>query len=142
MKMPIGLFPQWIIEHYDLNKHVCNGFVYFEMQRAVRGLLQVEILANKHLFKRLLHHGYFECPNTPGLWKHKSHPIAFTLVVDAFGVKYIGKEHVDHLISCIKQKYEFTEDWTGGLYCRIKLLWDYDVHTLHISMPGYIKNCF
>jgi hypothetical protein len=45
----------------------------------------------------------------------------FTLVVDNFGVKYVGKEHADYLIWCIKQKYELTEDWTGDLYCSITL---------------------
>ncbi len=141
MKMPISLFPQWIIEQYNLNKHVHNGFINLEMQRAVWGLPQVGILANKLLRKRLLPHGYFKCPNTPGLWKHKSRPIAFTLVVDNFRVKYVRKEHVDHLRSCIKQKYELTEDWTEDLYCGIKLLWDYDLRALNISMPGYIENC-
>jgi hypothetical protein len=43
------------------------------------------------------------------------------------------------LIECIKEKYELTEDWMGDLYCGIKLLWDYNVPTLDISMPGYIK---
>jgi hypothetical protein len=61
------------------------------------------------------------------------------MLVDDFGVKYIKKEHVNHLIWCIKQKYQLTEDSTGELYCGIKLSWDYDTQTLNISMPGYIK---
>ena len=52
----------------------------------------------------------------------------------------MGKEHVDHLIKCIKEKYELTKDWAGDLYCGIKLHWDYNVRTVDISMPGYIKN--
>jgi hypothetical protein len=87
----------------------------------------------------LLPHGYYECNNTPSLWKQKTQPIAFTLVVDDFGVKYIGKEHVDHLIWCIKQKYKLVKDWTGDLYCGIKFNWDHDASTLDISMPGYIQ---
>ena len=64
----------------------------------------------------------------------------FTLVVDNFGVKYVGKEHADHLISCLKQsKYKLTEDWTGSLYCGISLDWNYDAGYVDISMPGYIK---
>jgi hypothetical protein len=43
------------------------------------------------------------------------------------------------LIECLQEKYELTEDWTGNLYCGIKLLWDYSACTLDISMPGYIK---
>jgi hypothetical protein len=61
------------------------------------------------------------------------------LVVDNFGVKYVGKEHVEHLIRCIKETYKVTEDWTGDLYCGITLKWNYDERWLDISMPGYIK---
>jgi hypothetical protein len=79
--------------------------------------------------------GYYECKHTPGLWRHLTRPISFTLVVNDFGVKYVGKEHVNHLIKCIKEKYELTEDWSGDLYCGIKLHWDYSVRTVDISMP-------
>ncbi len=72
MKMPIASFPQWIIEQYDLEKHVYHVFIYLEMGRAVWELPQAEILANKLLRHHLLPHGYFECPNMPGLWKHKT----------------------------------------------------------------------
>ncbi len=139
MKMPLELFPEWIRIQYNLDKLALNGFVYLEMRRSVWGLPQAGILENKLLQKHLLPHGYFECPNTPGLWKHSTHPISFTLVVDDFGVRYVGKEHVDHLIDCIKTKYKLTKDWAGDLYCRIKLNWDYTAHTLNISMRGYIK---
>jgi hypothetical protein len=60
------------------------------MRRAVWGLPQAGILANKLLRGRLLPHGYYECANTPGLWKHVLRPISFTLAVDDFGVKYVG----------------------------------------------------
>jgi hypothetical protein len=36
--------------------------------------------------------------------------ISFTLVVDDFGVKYVGKEHAMHLITILKQSYEISED--------------------------------
>jgi hypothetical protein len=89
------------------------------MRCAVWGLPQAGILAHKFLHQCLLPHGYYKCNNTPSLWKHETRPIAFTLVVDNFGVKYVGKEHADHLIQCIKETYELTEDWTGDLYCGI-----------------------
>jgi hypothetical protein len=139
MKIPLNIFPEWIIKQYDSNKHALNGFIYLEMRHAVWGLSQAGILANKLLQKQLLPHGFYECANTPGLWKHKMRFIAFTLVVDDFGVKYVGKEHAIHLIWCIKQKYELTEDWASNLYCSIKLNWDYGAQTLDISMPGYIQ---
>ena len=74
MKMPLSLFPSWIKEQYNLDKHRKNGFVYLEMHRAVWGLPQAGILANKLLQQRLLPHGYYECKHTPGLWQHLTPP--------------------------------------------------------------------
>jgi hypothetical protein len=140
IKIPLALFPQWIIKQYDLNTHALNGFIYLEMQRAVRGLPQAGILlANKLLCKQLLPHGYYECANTPGPWQHAMHKILFTQAVEDFGVKYVNQDNITHLIQSIKQHYEVTEDWSGDLYCGINLNWHYNMHTLNISMPGYIK---
>jgi hypothetical protein len=74
----------------------------------------------------------------PGLWNHKTRHILFTLVVDDFGVKYVNKDDVNHLIKCLKEKYKLTKDWDSNLYCGIKLNWNYNDHTLDDLMPGYI----
>jgi hypothetical protein len=94
---------------------------------------------NKKLRRKLALFGYHECVHTPGLWKHESRPLIFTLVIDDFGVKYENKEDVDHLIASMKSTYKLTMDWTGNLYCGISLDWDYVNQTVDISMPGYIK---
>jgi hypothetical protein len=60
-------------------------------------------------------------------------------VVDDFGVKYVKKDDVDHLIVSIKSTYSLTEDWMGNMYCGITLEWDYENRHVDISMPGYIK---
>jgi len=139
MRIPLALFPTWIVEQYDLKRHALNDYVHLEMRRAVWGLPQAGILANKRLRRKLAPFGYYECVNTPGLWYHVSRPISFTLVVDDFGVKYVGKEHADHLIASIRSTYKkLTEDWTGSLYCGISIEWDYVGRTVDISMPGYI----
>jgi hypothetical protein len=90
------------------------------MHKAVWGLPQAGIVANRLQQKRLAPHGYLECKQTLGLWKLITRPILFTLVVDIFGVKYERQEDVHHLIKCVKSKYELTADWTGNLYC---VLW-------------------
>jgi hypothetical protein len=51
---------------------------------------------------------------------------------------HLNKDNVNHLIQCLKKKYELTKDWDGNLYCSIKLNWNYNNRTLYISMPGYI----
>ena len=61
-----------------------------EIIKAIYGLPQAVFLANKLLKKRLAPSVYYEMPHTPGLWKHVYRPIAFTLVVDDFGVKCVN----------------------------------------------------
>ena len=68
MHIPIGMFPVWTINQYDLLTKVVQGYVYLEMRRAVWGLPQAGILANKLLRKRLAPKGYYECKQTPSLW--------------------------------------------------------------------------
>ena len=46
----------------------------------------------------------------PGYWKYDWHPISFTLVLENFSVKYIGKEHADHLLSVLCHHYEVNKD--------------------------------
>jgi len=66
------------------------------------GLPQAGILANKQLHEKLEPVGYYEVTHTPRLWRHVTRPVQFSLVVDDFGVKYVGKEHAEHLIQDIK----------------------------------------
>ena len=62
----------------------------------------------------------------PGLWKHDTRLIKFTLVVNDFGVKYIGKEHALHLKNALEEYYHFKCDWTGKGCIGITLDWDYN----------------
>jgi len=139
MRMPLDLIPPEFQEAYGLQEKAKNGFVYMAILKGMYGLPQAGILANKLLKKRLAKHGYFEMPHTPGLWKHVSRPIAFTLVVDDFGIKYQGVEHAQHLLKAIKEDYTVEVDWTGALYCGIKLEWNYKKGYVDISMPGYVQ---
>ncbi len=67
MRILFALFPPWIVKQYALKDKVLNGHIYLDLQRAVWGLSQAGILANKLLKKRLAPHGYFECKQMPGL---------------------------------------------------------------------------
>lgn len=139
LKMPLDLFPKHVVLQYNLRNQAKNGFVYLEVRRCMYGLPQAGALANKLLRERLAPHGYYEATHTPGLWRHVSRPISFTLDVDDFGVKYVGKEHAQHLVDTLKETYMLADDWAGDLYCGITLDWDYGNKSLDISLPGYIK---
>eukprot|EP00956_Cyclotella_meneghiniana_P023402 scaffold45578_cov41-Cyclotella_meneghiniana.AAC.1 len=139
IKIKITDIPQEFIDEYNLMHHIHNDWVYFEIRRGIYGLPQSGILAQKFLAERLDKRGYYQCECTPGLWRHKWRPIMFTLIVDDFGVEYVGKEHADHLRDTIKEFYDLTENWDGDLYARISNLdWNYTKRTCRLSMEDYI----
>jgi hypothetical protein len=140
MHIPIKLIPQEIIDQYNLLALVSDGHVYVEVQKGMYVLPQAGILSNQLLARRLAIHGYHQTKNTPGLWRHVTRPIQFTLVVDDFGVQYVDKEHAEHLIDALEADYTVSKDWTGGLYCGITLKWNYVSKHVDLSMPGYIKD--
>jgi hypothetical protein len=130
--------PQETIDKYDLIERAQDGKVYIEIQKCMYGLPQACILANELLQRNLAKDGYRPTQHTHGIWTHDTHPIAFSLVVGDFGVKYIGREHAEHLMACI-QKNNISSDWNGRAYCGLTLDWDYKNRTVDLSMPGYIK---
>ena len=102
------------------------------------GLRQTGILAQQLLKKRLNKQGYFQSTLVPGLWKHKWRPVQFTLVINNFGVKYVGVEHTQHFVDSISGHYNIKAIWGGDKCIGIKLDWDYARQQVHLSMPGYI----
>jgi hypothetical protein len=138
MRIPTKFIPPAISEQYNLPPLIHNDHVMVEIRKGMYGLPQAGILANQRLVAHLLHHGYHTTPHTPGLFRHSTRPITFSLVVDDFGVKYVGKQHADHLIATLRQLYTITTEWDGTLYCGLTLAWDYNARHVDVSMPGYI----
>jgi hypothetical protein len=139
MVINLASLPQETIEKYDLSELAQDGKVYIEIQKGMYGLPQAGILANELLQRNLAKNGYRPTTHTHGLWTHDTRPISFSLVVDYFGVKYVGRERVEHLMTCIKKNYNISSDWNGSAYCGLTLEWDYKNRTVDLSMPGYIK---
>ena len=45
----------------------------------------------------------------------------FFLIIDDFGVEYVGERHSLHLKQDLAEHYELTENWKGDLYSGINL---------------------
>ena len=103
--------PQEIIdEHKLLDKATPDGSIYIEANKGMYGLPYAGLLANELFEKRLNENGYRQSKLVPGLWKHDWRPIQFTLVVDDFRVKYVGKEHAIYLKETLERHYKVTKD--------------------------------
>ena len=139
VRLKLSDIPDKIVTQYELkDKADSDGHVYIEVQKGMYGLPQAGILAQKLLEQRLNKHGYSQSAAVPSLWTHETRPISFTLVVDDFGIKYVGKEHVQHLLSILKEHYEISKDWSGSKFIGLTLEWDYPGKKVHVSMPGYV----
>ena len=139
MRLRIADMPDDAIKHYNLrDKATPDGYIYCEIQKGMYGLPQAGIIAQQLLKERLKKHGYRQSQTTPGLWKHDTHPISFSHVVDDFGVKYVGEENAQHLLDTVQQYYKCSCDWKGERYCGLTIKWDYNRRKVHLSMPGYL----
>jgi hypothetical protein len=139
MCMKIKDLPEEFVTMYKLdNKTTSNGYVYIKIQKGIYGLPQVGILAQEFLEENLNKHGYHQSPITPGLWQHDYWPILFTLCVDNFGIKYVGREHAKHLASIRSKHYKCLHNWDGQRYLSMNINWDYMGQAVHVSMLDYV----
>jgi hypothetical protein len=60
--------------------------------------------------------------------------------VEYFAVKYVSKQHAEHIQNALLRTNELTTDWTTTVYSGMTFKWDYKTSTCNISMPGYVSN--
>jgi hypothetical protein len=90
--MKLKDIPPEFVKIYNLKKIAApGGTIYVKIQKGMYDLPQAGILAQNLLNERLNKHGYHQSPAMPGLWQNHLRPISFTLCIDNFGIKYVGK---------------------------------------------------
>ena len=98
IRVKLSDIPDKIIKEYNLKaKATKYGSMYIVANCGMYGLPQSGLLANELLETRLNKQDYHQSKLVPGLWTYEWRPVQFTLVVDNFGVKYVGEEHTMHL---------------------------------------------
>jgi hypothetical protein len=143
--VPVSAVPPSIMLEYDLDQLNINRHLYAEVRKGMYAPPQVGRIANECLTKFLKPFGYAPVPLTHSLWRDKTRPLIFTLVVDDFCVKYNNLANAQHLMSTLNKLYKVIDDWMDTQYCGLTLAWDYEKRTCDISMPGYIDcalQCF
>ena len=120
--LTLNVTKEEIIEQYNPIAIEKNGHIYDDIRKGMYDLPQKGKTANDLLTKNLTPNGYYQCRNTPRLWRHKWRPVTFSLLVDDFGIKYFGKQYEEYLIACTKIIIILYQ-WTilGGLYCGVTL---------------------
>ena len=114
--------PEDVKHQYKLDEKVMqNRWVYVEIRKEMYGLLQAGLLAQEFLKERLSKNGYTQSMLTPSMWKHHTLPVQFCLIINDFGVKYMGKEHMKHLKRIIEQCNKVWMDWSETKYVELTL---------------------
>ena len=143
MRLKLTDIPDKVIEYYNLKELATpDGYVYCEVTKEMYGLPQAGIIAQELLAKQLGEHGYYQSKIIDGLWKHKTRPICFCLMVDNFAMKYINQMDADHLINTIRMYYPMTADKDATKYIGLTVQWDYTNRKAHIHMSGYLDKAF
>ena len=109
-----------------------------KIQKGMYELPQAGKIANDKLKIHLASFGYEPAPIPPGLWRHQTRPLQFSLVVDDLGIKYDLQEDIKYLLDALKIIYKISEDWDGKLYCGLNLELDYYKREVLFSMPNYV----
>jgi len=140
MRVHRRYIPQEVLDEYNLSSEYFDskGFAYLEIRKGMYGLKEAAILAYDQLKDHLAKYGYVPFKHTPGMWRHSTRPLTFTLAVDDFGIKYFSKQDADHLLSALQDKYSITIDWSGDSYLGLNINWQYDKGYVEISMPDYV----
>ena len=135
IKISLSVLSEEIISQYNLLQLESNRWVYLEIRKGMPGLKQSGRIANDRLKIHFSKFGYSPVAQTPSIWKHATKDICFSLMVDDFGVKYVGKDTSDHLIQTLKNLYTISIDWNGSIYCGLTINWDYGKSIYDIYMP-------
>ena len=139
MRLKLIDLPENVISHYNPEEKVTtNGWVYVEIKQGMFGLPHAGLIAQQMIEEMLDKQGYKQSALIPGLWTHTWRPITFSLSVDDFGVKYVGKQHSDHLIAVLLEHYKISNNWSGKRHLGLDLDWDYENRKLHLSMLTYV----
>ena len=102
MKIALDISPNEIIRQYSLPALASNVWVYMEIRKGIPGPKQAGRIENDQLHLHLSKFGYAPVARIPSLWKHATKNIIFSLIVDDFGVNYVGEDNVNNLTQELK----------------------------------------
>jgi hypothetical protein len=131
---------EFILEYGLARKEDHNGWIYFEIRCGCYGLPQAGILANNLLHGCLEKEGYYKAATAPGLWKHKWRPVQFCLIVDDFGLEYIGIEHFSHLLLVLQRYHQVQTNMAGNKIEGLNVECDFPSKQVCIDMRSYVKD--
>ncbi len=79
------------------------------------------------------------CYNTRPL-EYKWRPIQFCLIVDDFGIEYMGIEHFNHILLVLQRYHQVQTNIAGNKIVGLNVQWDFPSKQVCIDMRLYVKD--
>ena len=136
---PISWIPRSNRSEFNVANLPDDATLFYRIDKALYGMPQAGMIAQRELTRHLAQHGYVMSPNTPCHYTHISSGVSFVLWVDDFLIKYktANRSSLDHLLTTLRLKYQIDLDPTGSSYIGLTIQRHPD--RLTISMPGYVQ---
>ena len=138
IRIPLKFLSPKILAKHNLHSFVHNKSVLFEVTKSMYGLPHAVKIAQDVLIERLAAHGYLQT-STTCLFRHTTNGVAFSLVVDDFGVKFHDTAGADDLIRCLQLYYTLTIKKDATKYLGLTIALDKSAREVRISLPGVIS---
>ena len=137
IRLPLKFLSPQILSKHNLNSFVHNNSVLFEVTKSMYGLPHAGKIAQDVLIERLASHGYLQT-GTACLFRHATNGVAFTLIVDDFGVKFQDPAGAEDLIRCLQLYYTLTIKKDATKYIGLTIAVDHVAREVRLSVPGLI----
>eukprot|EP01036_Dinobryon_divergens_P033664 gene33664-biopygen26658 len=137
IRIPLKFLSQKILDKHNLHQYVHNSSVLFEVTKSMYGLPHAGKIAQDVLIARLAAHGYHQT-STICLFRHSTNGVAFTLVVDDFGVKFQDPAGAEDLIRCLQLYYTLTIKKDATKFLGLTVAVDHIAREVRLSAPGVI----
>jgi hypothetical protein len=137
IRVPLKFLSQKILDKHNLHQYIHNNSVLFEVTKSMYGLPHAGKIAQDVLIERLASHGYHQT-GTICLFRHATNGVAFTLVVDDFGVKFQNLAGAEDLIRCLQLYYKLTIKMDATKYLGLTIAVDHVAREVRLSAPGVI----
>jgi hypothetical protein len=138
IRIPLKFLSAKILAKHNLHPFIFNNSVLFEVTKSMDGLPHAGKIAQDQLIiEHLAAHGYLQS-GTTCLFRHVNNGVAFTLVVDDFGVKFYDSTGADDLIRCLQLYYILITKKEATKHLDLTVAIDKITRKVRISAPGVI----
>eukprot|EP01036_Dinobryon_divergens_P061892 gene61892-biopygen31968 len=137
IRVPLKFLSQKILGKHNLHQYIHNNSVLFEVTKSMYGLPHAGKIAQDVLIARLASHDYHQT-GTICLFRNATNGVAFTLVVDDFGVKFKDLAGAEDLIKCLQLYYKLTIKMDATKYLGLTIAVDHIAREVRLSAPGVI----